>query len=199
MRHLTKEQLLDLAESAHDGVQAGHEASAHMQSCGFCRTEVDELRSLMALSAQGDVPDPSPLYWTHFSARVREAVAAEGQPAPRAWANWRVLIPLASFALLLAAAITLAPTSPPREGIDQSSEVTAGRGVSDVIELAPLSDDASLSVLADLTSDLDWDTATEAGFSLRAGAVDDLVSALTTEERQELGRLLQEELAHSGA
>ena len=67
------------------------------------------------------------------------------------------------------------------------------------MDIAPLTDDPSLSVLADLTSDLDWDTATEAGLTLKPGAVDDLVTALNDEERQELRRLLREELARPGA
>ena len=39
--------------------------------------------------AAGEVPEPSPLFWNHLSARVRDAVAVE--PIPRAWwmTYWR--------------------------------------------------------------------------------------------------------------
>jgi hypothetical protein len=129
------------------------------------------------------------------------AVAAEGQvPTSRAWnwTDWRIMAPLGGLAaLLVAAAITLNPATRLGNGGDQNSGAAIDSSVA--VELSPLTDDPSLSLLADLTSDLDWDAATEAGLSLKAGAVDDLVTALNDEERQELQRLLREELAQPGA
>ncbi len=60
-------------------------------------------------------------------------------------------------------------------------------------------DDPSLTLLADLTSDLDWDTASEAGLAPPTGAVDDVVTSLSGGERRELHRLLQEALRRPGA
>jgi hypothetical protein len=197
VRHLGKDQLLDLAE----GIRL--EASvAHVESCEACRRQVDDLRAAMAAVADVEVPEPSPLFWEHLSERVRAAVAAEGQLAPsRAWhwTDWRIMAPLGGLtALLVAAAITLNPGAPPGSGSDQNFGAAIGTASPIAADLAPLTDDPSLSLLADLTSDLDWDAATEAGLSLKAGVLDDLVTALNDEERQELQRLLREELAQPG-
>ena len=199
MRHLAEDELLDLAEGARP------EASTrHLVSCEACRRQLAELRSIMKTAAEVDVPEPSPLFWEHLSARAREAIEAESRRPAAGWlphgAWWRVTIPVGALAaLLLAAAVMFRP------GLDPSTaiETTAGSGItdmaSDAIDLVPLAEDPSLSLLADLTSDLDWDAATEAGLASRAGALDYLVTALSTDERVELQRLLQEALSPPGA
>jgi hypothetical protein len=200
MLHLSNEQLLDLAEGAQSAASI-----AHVESCESCRREVEELRAVVVAAADVDVPEPSPLFWEHFSERVRDAVAAEGQPAsPRAWKNWasgwRLAIPLAgAAALLVAVAITLGPDSPATDNGDRNAAVVVNGPEPAPVDIATVAEDPSLRVLADLTSDLDWDTANEAGLVLKAGAVDDLVAALNDDERQELRRLLQDELARTGA
>ncbi len=39
---------------------------------------------MMSVAAEVEVPEPSPLFWDHLSARVGEAVAAEQAPR-RSW------------------------------------------------------------------------------------------------------------------
>ena len=78
MRHLQSEELIDLAEGARP------ESSAlHLQTCDECRSRLTDLRAAMAAAAHVNVPEPSPLFWDHFSARVRDAVLAAGQRACR--------------------------------------------------------------------------------------------------------------------
>src|SRR6185436_8662720 len=43
--------------------------------------QLDELRAMLAAARDVDVPEPSPLFWDHLSARVSEAVAAEESDA----------------------------------------------------------------------------------------------------------------------
>ena len=59
----------------------------------------------------------------------------------------------------------------------------------------PLADDASFNLLADLASDLDWNDAAEAGLAVRSGASDLALVDFSMAEREELQRLLTEELA----
>jgi hypothetical protein len=59
-------------------------------------------------------------------------------------------------------------------------------------------DDASLTVVASLTDDVDMETAREAGLAPR-GSAEHAVTHMSAGELRELGRLLQEELARSGA
>lgn len=199
MRHLSEGELLDLAEGTRPETSA-----PHLASCEGCRRELAELRSVMAVAAEADVPEPSPLFWDHLSARVREAAAADGQAFASGrgqyWTAWRALVPIGALtALLVAGALTLRSGPDLSTGVDRGIQSATTDVVPDTIDFAPLADDASLSLLADLTSDLDWDVATEAGLAPRAGAVDNVVTALSHEERQELHRLLQEALSRSGA
>src|SRR6266851_8000309 len=70
--HLNADELVDLAEGARP------ESSApHLAACPQCRAQLDDLRAMMSAAAGVDVPEPSPLFWDHFSQRVHDAIAAE--------------------------------------------------------------------------------------------------------------------------
>ena len=193
MRHLTPEQLVDAIEGAHVPAR-----DAHLQSCDACREKLAELEALRAMAVDaGDVPEPSPLFWDHLSARVHDAVAADGEARvawwrPSAW-PW-LAMPVAgalvlAFALagVLTSRLTPAPPSAP-----------ASAGASSNIAAAPTPDDASLNLVADLASQMDWADASEIGVPLHAGAADEAIDDLSPAEREELQRLLQE-LARPGA
>ena len=64
-------------------------------------------------------------------------------------------------------------------------------------DLSAVADDPSLSLVADLAVDLDWESAREAGFTIHVGVDDDAVNQLTDDERRELRRLLQGELSRA--
>ena len=61
-----------------------------------------------------------------------------------------------------------------------------------------IGDDPSLTLVADLAADLDWDAVVEAGLTTHVGMDDDLVLQLTDRERGELRQLLQMELGQLG-
>lgn len=198
MSHLTPEQLLDVAEGARPRTEL-----PHLQSCAACERQVTELRDTMTAATGVEVPEPSPLFWDHFSARVHEAVAAEeiaGAGAPAWWTRWtarRFALTAAAVALLvLIVAGTLRWESTPagsREPVPAVVEHTPAD------EIIPFEDDPALTLLADLSSDLDWDAAAEAGLVPSHGTVDKVVFALGPEERLALQRILEEALAASGA
>jgi hypothetical protein len=214
--HLSPEELVDLAEGAR------LEASApHLRSCDACRRHVADLRSAMTAAAAVEAPEPSPLFWEHFSARVHGAVAAEGTPpAGRVW--WKSLPWAAAAGLATAAAVvlaayvtmsssrstlsTLSTLSPASSGrvISPAATATVAAPVAVLDEnpapLEPLgaADDPSLSIVADLTSQLGPAAAADVNWN-HVGAVDEAVSSLTAAERVELRRLLAEALAKRGA
>lgn len=192
MRHLTEGELLDLAEGARPEPSAGH-----LAACEACRRQLTDLRSAMAAAAV-DVPEPSPLFWEHLSLRVREAVEADGGPSAGwllRWPSWRAIVPIGALAML---ALTAALMLRPAHESSTATNAPAGSEIADTAvgagDLAQLTDDPSLTLLADLTSDLEWDAASEAGLAPRTGAVDDVVTSLSSGERHELHRLLQEAL-----
>src|SRR5215475_12379965 len=103
--HLTSEELLDLAEGTRS------ESSApHLAQCDKCRHQLNELREVMA-TLNVDIPEPSPLFWDHFSARVSEAVASDAKTA-RSWfgiGRWSWGVAAAMSAVVLAIAVSRIP------------------------------------------------------------------------------------------
>ena len=69
MKHLTESEMVDLLDAT---LAPGRRA--HLDACDACRTTADGLRAVLARSADVAIPEPSPLFWEHFSARVREDV-----------------------------------------------------------------------------------------------------------------------------
>jgi hypothetical protein len=210
--HLSPEELVDLAEGAR------LEASApHLRSCDACRRHVADLRAAMTTAAGVEAPEPSPLFWEHFSARVRAAVAVEEAPAARAWwksVPWAAAAGLATAAaVVLAAYVTMSSLQSPQS---QLSPAPSGRVIPPAVTatvaepvavleenpapLEPLgaADDPSLSIVAGLTSQLGPAAAADTSWN-HVGAVDEAVSNLTAGERVELRRLLAEALAKRGA
>jgi hypothetical protein len=201
MRHLSEEDLIDLADGARSG-----DSAPHLASCESCRRQLADLRAAMSAVAGVEVPEPSPLFWRHLSARVREAVSNEERASASAWMprwpGWRSVVPAAAVAaVVLAAAVTLRmewprPAVPPERLQPPLVAVVGATPGEDGVSLA---DDASLGLIAGLAGDLDWDGTVEAGLSTRAGAVDRAVLELSANERMELQRILKEELSRSGA
>lgn len=193
--HLNEEQLIDLAEGARL-----ESAESHLASCERCRAALAGLRALMSAAKDVEVPEPSPLFWDHLSSRVRDGVANEPESPTwfsRAW-GWRVLVPAAALAaLVLAATIALRGPAQPGAG-NPSSGVPAAIVAAPGFDMAALlENDPSLSLLADLAGELDWDAAAQAGLTTGAGSVDRVLQDMSADERLELRRILSDEMAKS--
>ena len=166
---------------------------------------MDVLRTAMSEAAAVEVPEPSPLFWQHLSRRVHEAVTAEGIPRSRflawgwarrlpSWRGWAVAGVAA--AVMISIYLTTPRQSNPSAGMQDTAVV-----LSDVEAMAlpfvDAADDPWLALVADLTSSMDGVAFDEVGWTSHAGAVDEAVVNLTDDERLELQRLLNEELAKS--
>jgi hypothetical protein len=196
MRHLHPDELIDLA----DGTRP--ESSApHLTACAECRRQLAELRGTMAAAAQAEVPEPSPLFWDHFSARVHDAVAAEGAPRRAPWLGLAPpLWAAACAAVIIAAAVTMRVARAPGFVATPVGPVASLAPLADdAADLAPLADDPSLDLVADLAAQVGWDGAAAPGLGTHEDAADNAVGQLTAAERSELQRLLKEELARPGA
>jgi hypothetical protein len=187
MSHLTPDELIDALDAALVPARR-----AHLDTCERCRGEAAALRALLGDVRASQVPEPSPLFWDHFAARVRatigteDARAADAETATTRWFHWPVLAPFAALALLVLALIA----SIPSRSTQPSSLATIGPLPEDVVADSEL----EWAVLADLVSDLDIDSAREAGLAAGPGAADTALLQLTFAEREELMRLLKEEL-----
>ena len=191
--HLRPDELVDLAEGTRTDTSV-----PHLAACEVCRHQLAELRAVMSAAADVEVPVPSPLFWDHFSARVREAVAAEGAPRRSFWSWPRLAMPAGAAALavaILAVALTTGPvTAPDAPPVVRTATVAAADLLSD---LQSPGDDSALTLVAALSSDMDLDAAREAGLA-GGGSAEHAVTHMDGGELRELRRLLQEELARSG-
>lgn len=160
MGHLSEVDLIDLAE----GTRA--ESSApHLAWCERCRRELAALRQTMADAADIEVPEPSPLFWDHFSTRVSEAVAGEvarAQPSFASRLRGAVLDALGRRAVLwpavaavAALAIAVGVRSPSRADPDRVG-ITASDPVASV---APAADDPALVLVSQMAGSLDEESA----------------------------------------
>jgi len=182
MTHLTSDELID----AMDGL-LGADRQAHLDSCDTCRQQLAGLSSVLAEAKQASVPDPSPMFWQHFSARVNTAIDAEGagESAWPSWLRWQVLLPLGVVAMIILALMISVPKNDP--AVDEQAAVALE---------APAPSDNWLMV-ANLVGEIDLDDAAEAGVVVQPGLAERAVLELTAEEQQELTRLLKAELTRA--
>jgi len=198
MRHLTPEEFVDLAEGAR-----AEASTPHLRTCDACQRQLDELRAMMSAAADVEAPEPSPLFWDHFSARVGAAVASEGAPRRSSWfarGPWGLALPLAlgaAAAVALAVAMTLGrrPSPAGPEAAPPALEAAAPAAASSLT----WPDDPSLGLVASLAAGYDWDAASEAGLTTSLERADTAIGDLSPAERQELERLLKQEMRRPGA
>jgi len=186
MAHLTSVEFVDLAEGLRDAASV-----PHLAECDRCRQQLAEAREVLVAATACDVPEPSPLFWDHLSARVREAIAAEPAARSTAFLNSWWMRAAAGVAVSAAIAVGVASSI----GHRTSEQHPAFRVVQDA-DPAPLldhRDDASFDLVDDYSRTLDWDDLREQ--LVGAGRIDASVGELDGAERRELGRLLKEELA----
>lgn len=183
-RHLTPEQFVDAVEQA-PAIPADRQA--HLAVCQQCAEQLAEMQSLMAdVTIAGDVPEPSPLFWDHLSARVRAAVDAE--PAPVAWwrAYWRPMVTAVGALAVIVVAVVLRPTPAAVPAIDSASNTEVV--LSDEAE-------AAFAMIGALAPSVPASDAREAGLEPGRGATDAAFDSLTQAQRRALIKLLKAEMA----
>ena len=58
----TLAELVDIAEGTRPEI-----AAPHLTGCKTCREQLGDLRAMMSLAKEADVPEPSPLLWNSVS------------------------------------------------------------------------------------------------------------------------------------
>lgn len=198
--HLSESEFVDLVEDALDPRRA-----AHVETCPACREQAAAFRALLADAAAVDVPEPSPLFWEHMSARVRAEVAAEpaGTKSGWMWGGMRGLASLAMAAALVVAVLSGVMLLRGVRGGSAPSPVVADLGLvspapDSTSEVTPDADNAEVwAVLTTAASGVEFEDAHAVGMHVPPGTIDHAVQDLTAAERTELGRLLQTELKRS--
>jgi hypothetical protein len=200
MKHLTRDEFVDLIESP-SILPASRRR--HLEECAACRGEADALRAALSLAEIDRSPEPSPLFWDHFSARVSNAVRNEPPVETGTASRWLTrAVPAAAVAavalLLIATGVwrttVHAPTAPALVQQVNELRVPPAPAVEDDIE-----GDEAWAVVRDAARDLEWDDANAAGITAHPGTIDDVAVQLTAQERVELARVVDEDLKKKGA
>ena len=186
MTHLTPGEFIDAIEA--NAAPLATERQSHLAACVQCQQQLAELSHVLNEAKQTSVPEPSPLFWQHFSQRVRTTIDQPPAPDPiwPAWLRWQVLLPLGAVAMIILA-LMLAVPKPERNGEELAFESAAS-------PLSPATD--SWNAVVEIVGELDLDAASAAGV-IEPGVAEQAVMQLTAEEQQELTRLLQAELTRA--
>ena len=191
-RHLSPEQFVDALEH-----RLAADRTAHLATCLECANELEDMRSLMeGVTLAGQVPEPSPLFWDHLSARVRDAVAIEPVPMAAAWwhMSWRPLATIGGVLSVLAVVLTVS--------VWRSAPADGGAGAPAVASTAEdrVPADGSDSVwemigtlAPTMPADHAYGTGLQPGRATTEGAIDSLTNA----QRVALMKLLRAEMRSS--
>jgi len=208
MKHLSNDDLLAAVEDETSDVE-------HLEVCDACRARVEELRGMLSEARGVEMPEPSPLFWGHFSERVRVSIAEEPRTQPPlsrwGWA-WPAGVLAALAVVIIAVAIARAPngSAGPESatvgfrgaGAPGSFPGSFPRSLNDAPEseltslasLTPPVDDPSWVFMTDLAGDLDWEDAGAAGLVARPGSAERALNNLSAAEREAVLDVLRQEL-----
>jgi len=198
MKHLTPEEFVDLV----DGVLSS-ERARHVEACPSCQRRVAEVKTAMGAAEQVEVPEPSPLFWDHLSARVKEAVAAE--PVPVAgwrtltWRGWLVAA-ATTAAIVLAVTVGRVLWSPEyRDVLNRLAVVGDERGALPDSLADPIAagqrEDPEWELLLAMTDAVEWSDSATTGLINDQGTIERAFFRMSVDERREFARLLEAELA----
>jgi len=205
MPHLDETQLLDALEAKLEATLEGKLAAAHLADCGACRDRVSELRSVIASVTSVEVPEPSPLFWDHFPARVSRAIDAAPSPAGW-WRSPRWLWGGAATAALVMLLMLLplgreAGAPAPTSDVEAPTTVASAEPNPDVLGSLEVADglegDAAWEMVRAVAEESDYDAVQESGLVPRAGSLERAALELSTEERAELARLVAQEIQNA--
>jgi hypothetical protein len=184
--HLSPEEFVDALEGT------SRASATHLVECAECREELAGLQATLGDARRIETTDPSPLFWEHFSARVKQATAAA--PAGSEW-SW-VRLAWKPAAALLMAALALALGLYVRPAVQPAGSLAGGAQPTNELASAAVpafEDDGSWSLMTALASELDWNELSQAAEPAE-GTADAMIEELTPAQREALARLLQKEM-----
>ena len=195
-RHLHDAEFVDLIDGTLPAGRAGH-----LDECESCRAQADALKAAM-VTADTTVPEPSPLFWEHFSARLRTAIAEE--PVPQStWRRWMVT-PAARWSAVAAAVLVVVAAgiwrdAAPLPGAPATGErAAAGHGFLDGSDFTDpaidLEADEAWAVVRTVADTLPEDEIDAAVIETRPGSVERAAISLSDVERVELATLIEREI-----
>jgi hypothetical protein len=203
MNHLTDSQIVDAAEG-----HSGTALATHVAECAICAARVHDLRGVLEAVTRVAAPEPSPLFWNQFSARVNAALDETSEPA-RAWLSTGTLAWLGAAAVVVMSVIgfygtrTMSRTDAPPSAAtlaETAGALDSPGAMSEVGDVTnAIEDDDAWALMRSLAGDLHYDDARAAGVLPSPDSVESAATELPPAERAELVRLLQSEMKRMGA
>lgn len=179
--HLTPQLIVEAIEGT-----LGSAAREHLGACDACRAEVDRVRAILQeAESAAPAPEPSPLFWDHFTDRVREATSTIPVTRARWWdAWWRPALVVGGALAVVLLMVMTQRTEPQGPGVD--------RVVADA-DAWPSFDPDGWELVVSLTDDLGWDDVQQVA-SPKRGVADALIDELSPQERAAFVKLLKQEM-----
>lgn len=191
MSHLQPSEFIELL----DGTLAA-ERVAHARECQRCRREAASLTETMDQVTGTPAPEPSPLFWEHFSARVRDGIDRVEPDSREWWVRWiRGPVVATSVAAMLAvgglAWYVSEKQSPATVGTSDASRSDRPDTQSPPASL----DDEAWTVVIEAAEDLSWEEgAMPDALAVGPGTAERAVAELNDLQREELATLLRAEI-----
>lgn len=192
MSHLSPDELVDAVEGTLAATR-----QEHSRVCADCARQAAQLAAVLREAQQIAVPEPSPLYWDHFSARVQRAIAVPSEEIGR-WQRQARWFALASVGAAIAIVVVLGGSAV-RPPADQSPNPVGNTRTADAApdDLDTLGEQ-EWQLVSHIVGAIDIDAANDAGILVRPGEIERAALELTAVEQRELVRLLQAEIAKAG-
>jgi len=197
MTHLTPDQFIDAIDARDATVELPRRASAHLAECEACQAERARLAEALGDLRAAAIPEPSPLFWDHFSRRVRAATSDEPLPVPaRGWmaAGWRPFAMVAVAVCALVLVVVMRAGQP----LGDAGRVAVPAAVVSTPAAPPVEvvgmDDGSLSVVAVVAADLKTDELQQVARP-SADATGAAIEDLTPAQCAELMRLIKTQMS----
>jgi hypothetical protein len=166
--HLDEAALIDLLDGP-----GSAEAGRHLAGCAACAGRLEEMRGILGLAQEAEVPEPSPLYWQAFRTQVERRIAEPRRGWGFGWPSLAAAAAvLAGVVVLLPRAPVVAPAGPLAPGLPAWSA------------LPPVEDDGAWELLQVAAS--------TAPVEVDCGGEADCAAALSDEEASVLLRELQQ-------
>jgi hypothetical protein len=182
MSHLSDREFVDLIDNVLPPVRV-----AHVLDCHDCRSKADAMRELLVRASEAEVPEPSPLFWEHFSSRVHQGIDHAEIGNSAAWGiGWRWAVPVALMTIIAFGAWRWTPRV---HAPAPTHVVELTTGTDAVSDTSDADTDEAWAIVRTVADESTWDDVTDA--SVHQGSADGAVAMLTREERQELVRLLE--------
>jgi hypothetical protein len=169
--------------SAAAGGTLSEEGRAHLERCAACHAAVFELSALVAELKSDAPPEPSSLFWDHFSHRVREATRSETAPVQRSWAFGWPRVSVGAFAALTLAVLVWSSSRDRTADSPPSMATPGGSTVDSEVAWQAMSEIAAAMTIEDVQR------ATAAAVE-RSG----VLTELSADERRAFVELLKREI-----